>query len=152
MTYIDLGGPGNIFFISFHHFRFEEQSIFETYAFPGCVGMNYLSQKEGISVNVSYGENLLHSQHVKPPNPEPICMSLLINLVEVCARFVSLVPSEDGLKGCLVLESKVFGDVQTQFDIGCFNSGPYGMKLDQSQNSTSILEIPQIEPSLNGTR
>lgn len=110
----------------------------------GCVGMNYLSKDEGIAVNVSYGESLLHSQQVKPSNPEPICMSLLINLVEVCARFASLEPLQDGLKGCLILESKVFGDVQTQFDIGCFNSGPNGMKFEQSQNN-SFVEIPLAE-------
>lgn len=109
--------------------------------------MNYISQDEGIAVNVSYGESLLHSQQVKSTNPEPICMSLLINLVEVCARFASLERIENGLKGCLILESKVFGDVQTQFDIGCFNSGPNGMKFEQSQN-TSFIEIPEVESTV----
>lgn len=115
------------------------------------MGMNYISQQDGIALNISYGENLLHEQQVKPPNPEPICLSLLVNLVEICARFANLEPSENGLKGCLVLESKVFGDIQTQFDIGCFISGPDGMKLDQSQNTT-FTGITQTTTTANDTQ
>lgn len=113
--------------------------------------MKYISQEGGIAVNVSYGENLLHTEQVKPPNPKPTCMSLLINLAQVCARFASLEPSEDGLKGCLVLEPKLFGEVQTQFDIGCFSMGPNGMRVDQPTNAT-LSQSQQTETPTNSTQ
>nr|XP_022915109.1 uncharacterized protein LOC111425363 [Onthophagus taurus] len=101
---------------------------------PGCVQMEYISQDEGISVNVSYGERILHAQQVKGPNPPPTCMTLVKNIAEICARFTTLEKYEDGLKGCLVIEPKVLRDIQTQIDISCFVMGPNGMKLDN--NST----------------
>ncbi|XP_063929577.1 uncharacterized protein LOC135141918 [Zophobas morio] len=111
LTYIDLGGPG-------------------------CVRMKYISQDEGIAVNVSYGESLLHSEQVKRPNPPPTCMALLANLAQVCARFSDLQPHNDGLRGCLLLEPKLLGDVTTSFNIGCFTMGPEGMKVEENANST----------------
>ncbi|CAH0562486.1 unnamed protein product [Brassicogethes aeneus] len=116
LTYIDLGGPG-------------------------CVQMKYISQSEGIALNVSYGESLLHSETVKGPNPEPTCMNLLVNLAQVCARFLDLQPKEDGLRGCLVLEPKLLGDVTATFAIGCFTMGPKGMKMEQTNNTIT----PPIE-------
>lgn len=100
--------------------------------------MKYISQDEGIAVNVSYGKSLLHSQQVKGPNPEPICMSLLDNVAQVCAHFSNLQPVVDGLKGCLQLKPKLFGELQTQFNIGCFTIGPDGMKYDTTLNITEM--------------
>ncbi|XP_044256740.1 uncharacterized protein LOC123006374 [Tribolium madens] len=127
LTYIDLGGPG-------------------------CVRMKYISQDEGIAVNVSYGESLLHSEQVKGPNPEPTCMALLANLAQVCARFSDLQPYNDGLRGCLLLEPKFLGDVTTSFNIGCFTMGPEGMKLEESVNSTLTTLLQPEKGSNNGTQ
>ncbi|XP_017774792.1 PREDICTED: uncharacterized protein LOC108561391 [Nicrophorus vespilloides] len=115
---------------------------------PGCVHMKYLSQDEGLRVNVSYGKSLLHSEQVKGPKPEPTCMSLLANLAEVCARFSSLEPHNDGLKGCLQLEPKLLGDIQTQFNIGCFTMGPTGMKLDEAADQP--INNDKTNTTLNG--
>lgn len=112
LTYIDLGGPG-------------------------CVQMEYISQEEGIKLNVSYGDSLLHSQHVKGPKPNATCMALLTNIADICARFSDLLPHNDGLRGCLLLEPKLLGAVTTTFRIGCFTMGPKGMILEQ-HNTTAI--------------
>ncbi|RZC42238.1 uncharacterized protein BDFB_008862, partial [Asbolus verrucosus] len=127
LTYIDLGGPG-------------------------CVRMKYISQTEGITVNVSYGKSLLHSKQVKGPNPEPTCMALLANLAQVCARFSDLQPYNDGLRGCLLLEPKLLGDVTTSFNIGCFTMGPEGMKLEESVNSTLTSLLQNENGNVNETQ
>jgi hypothetical protein len=118
----------------------------------GCVRMKYISQDEGIAVNVSYGESLLHSEQVKGPNPEPTCMSLLANLAQVCARFSDLQPYNDGLRGCLLLEPKLLGDVTTSFNIGCFTMGPEGMKLEESANSTVTTLLQSENENNNKTQ
>ncbi|KAK9758940.1 protein of unknown function (DUF4773) [Popillia japonica] len=119
ITYIDLGGPG-------------------------CVHMKYISQNEGITVNISYGDNQLHSEEVKGPNPQPTCMTLLAKFAEICARFAILEPYQDGLKGCVLLEPKLLGDAQTQFDIGCFLMGNDGMKIDPNGNSTLNMILDNV--------
>lgn len=101
--------------------------------------MKYISQSEGISVNVSYGDSLLHSADVKGQNPEPTCISLLVNFAQVCARFSDLQPKDDGLRGCLLLEPKLLGDVTTSFNIGCFTMGPQGMKLEETNTTFTTL-------------
>lgn len=110
--------------------------------------MTYISQEDGVAVNVSYGESLLHSEQVKGSNPEPTCMTLLTNLAQVCARFSNLQPYNDGLRGCLLLEPKLLGDVTASFNIGCFTMGPQGMKLEEPANSTFVpLSSPENENS-----
>lgn len=112
--------------------------------------MKYLSQMEGIAVNVSYGDSLLHSQQVKGPNPEPTCMALLTNLAQICARFTELEPYEDGLRSCVALEPKLLETVTSRFSLGCFTMGPQGMKL---QNSTYVsLLNGELTPSNNVTQ
>lgn len=110
----------------------------------GCVRMKYISQSEGILVNVSYGESLLHSEQVKGPNPEPTCMSLLTNLAQVCARFSTLEPHEEGLRGCMALEPKLLGDVTAHFPVGCFTMGNEGMKLEPGNSTYAGLLENQI--------
>lgn len=112
--------------------------------------MKYISQEDGLNVNVSYGENLLHSEQVKGPNPQPTCMSLLANLAEVCARFSDLLPYNDGLRGCLLLEPKLLGDVTTSFNIGCFTMNPKGMRLEET-NLTTIQQQAIENPLANNT-
>lgn len=114
--------------------------------------MKYISHEEGIAVNVSYGESLLHSEQVKGPNPDPTCMSLLANLAQVCARFSNLDPVEGGLKGCLQLEPKLLGQLQAQFDIGCFIIGSDGMKSDSTSNSSLIPLVTTNDESRNDTQ
>lgn len=103
--------------------------------------MKYISQDEGLRLNVSYGESLLHSQQVKGPNPEATCMALLTNIAEICARFSNLLPYEDGLRGCLLLEPKLLKAVTATFKIGCFTMGPKGMTLEERNGTLSDLEL-----------
>lgn len=67
------------------------------------------------------------------PKPEPACMDLLSDLAQICARFTHLVPYEDGLKGCTILEPTLLGDPQAQYPLGCFVMGPSGMRIDPNE-------------------
>ncbi|KAB0796102.1 hypothetical protein PPYR_10163 [Photinus pyralis] len=113
--------------------------------------MKYISQEKGMAVNVSYGESVLHSQLVKGPNPEPACISVLVDLIKVCARFSNLIPVQDGLQGCLQLEPTLLGDVQTKFKIGCFIIGPDGMKQDPTVQSDITPFLSNQNSNKNGT-
>lgn len=117
MTYIDLGGPG-------------------------CVRLKYLSAEEGIALNVSYGDSVLHSQRVKGPDPAPTCLSMFARLAQMCARFKELLPTDDGMRGCLQLEPMLLGEVQIELPLGCFRMGPKGVELIKSSED----EIKEQQP------
>lgn len=117
MTYIDLGGPG-------------------------CVRLKYLSAEEGIALNVSYGDSVLHSQRVKGPDPAPTCLSMFARLAQMCARFKELLPTDDGMRGCLQLEPMLLGEVQIELPLGCFRMGPKGVELIKSSED----EIQEQQP------
>lgn len=110
---------------------------------PGCVRLNYISPDEGIAMNVSYGDNLLHSQTVKGPDPAPTCLKIFTTLAQMCARFTELLPTDDGLRGCLRLEPMLLGEVQVELPLGCFRMGPNGMKVIESSNEV----INEQQPS-----
>lgn len=118
MTYIDLGGPG-------------------------CVRLKYLSADEGIALNVSYGDSVLHSQRVKGPDPAPTCLNMFARLAQMCARFSELLPTDDGLRGCLQLEPMLLGEVQIELPLGCFRMGPKGVELIKSSDEEIKEQQPQ---------
>lgn len=118
MTYIDLGGPG-------------------------CVRLKYLSAEEGIALNVSYGDSVLHSQRVKGPDPAPTCLNMFARLAQMCARFSELLPTDDGLRGCLQLEPMLLGDVQVELPLGCFRMSPKGIVLIKSSEEEIKEQQPQ---------
>lgn len=118
MTYIDLGGPG-------------------------CVRLKYLSADEGILLNVSYGDSVLHSQRVKGPDPAPTCLNMFARLAQMCARFSELLPTDDGLRGCLQLEPMLLGEVQIELPLGCFRMGPKGVELIKSSEDEIKEQQPQ---------
>ncbi|XP_058445836.1 uncharacterized protein LOC131426998 isoform X2 [Malaya genurostris] len=122
MTYIDLGGPG-------------------------CVRLKYLSVEEGIALNVSYGDSVLHSQRVKGPDPAPTCLNMFARLAQMCARFSELLPTDDGLRGCLQLEPMLLGEVQIELPLGCFKMGPKGIELIKSSED----EIKEQQPNESTT-
>lgn len=123
MTYIDLGGPG-------------------------CVRLKYLSAEEGIALNVSYGDSELLSQRVKGPDPAPTCLNMFARLAQMCARFSELLPTDDGLRGCLQLEPMLLGEVQVELPLGCFRMSPKGVELIQSSSE----EIKEQQPQENVER
>lgn len=118
MTYIDLGGPG-------------------------CVRLKYLSAEEGIALNVSYGDSVLHSQRVKGPDPAPTCLNMFARLAQMCARFSELLPTDDGLRGCLQLEPMLLGEVQVELPLGCFRMSPKGVVLIKSSEEEIKEQQPQ---------
>ncbi|XP_063226629.1 uncharacterized protein LOC134533005, partial [Bacillus rossius redtenbacheri] len=131
LTFIDLGGPG-------------------------CVRMKYVSPEDGIAVNVSYGDSLLHSEAVKGANPPPACIDVLSDLAQLCARFVDLAPTRDGLRWCLQVEPTLLGGAQAEYHVGCFRMAPAGMQLDPAYNrtrpppaSSAGTEAPAEEAQIN---
>ncbi|GFG28537.1 hypothetical protein Cfor_08895 [Coptotermes formosanus] len=125
LTYIDLGGPG-------------------------CVHMKYLSPADGIAVNVSYGNRLLHTEVVRGANPEPSCIDILSDLAQLCSRFSDFAPTSDGLRWCLQLEPTLLGDVQAQYQVGCFRMGPEGMAVDPPTTNTAA-QTSNTDPSPTST-
>lgn len=97
---------------------------------PGCVRMKYLGADEGVALNVSYGDSLLHSDTVKAAAepPTPTCLNIFSKLAQMCAVFTELVKVEDGLKGCVKLEPMLLQEVQLELPIGCFNMNSDGIK------------------------
>lgn len=73
--------------------------------------MNYISADEGIAINVSYGDSLLHSQTVRGPDPAPTCLNVFSSIAQMCARFRELLPTDDGLRGCVDIEPMLLGTV-----------------------------------------
>ncbi len=108
----------------------------------GCVRMNYISAEEGIAINVSYGASLLHSQTVKGPDPAPTCLNIFTQLAQMCARFSELLPTDDGLRGCINLEPMLLGETQLELPVGCFKMGPNGMEVIES----SVQVINEQQP------
>ncbi|XP_046403905.1 uncharacterized protein LOC124169361 [Ischnura elegans] len=104
---------------------------------PGCVQMKYLSESESMAVNVSYGGNVLHTDVIKGPNPEPSCMNIISDWAQICARFNDLSPADDGMRACLQFEPVLFGEIQTQYPVGCFHMGPSGLNF----NTTPPLSV-----------
>uniref|UniRef100_A0A182JE21 DUF4773 domain-containing protein n=1 Tax=Anopheles atroparvus TaxID=41427 RepID=A0A182JE21_ANOAO len=109
---------------------------------PGCVRLKYLSADEGIALNVSYGDSVLHSQRVKGPDPAPTCLNVFSSLAQMCARFSELLPTDEGLRGCLQLEPMLLGDVQIELPLGCFRMGPKGMEVIKSAEEQIKEQIP----------
>lgn len=105
--------------------------------------MNYLSPEEGIAINVSYGESLLHNEVVKGPDPPPTCLNIFAQLAQMCARFKGLMPTDDGLKGCVSLEPMLLGEAQLDLPIGCFRMSPRGMEIIQSPAEIINEQKPQ---------
>lgn len=103
-----------------------------------------MSAEEGIAINVSYGESLLHNEIVKGPDPAPSCLNIFAKLAQMCARFQGLMATDDGMRGCVKLEPMLLGEPQLELPIGCFRMGPNGMEVIQSSEEV----IQEQNPSL----
>lgn len=153
ISFIDLGGPGN--FINFY-FSFFNNSIKKTIFLIlriGCVRLKYLSAEEGIAINVSYGESLLHNEIAKGPDPAPTCLNIFAKLAQMCARFTGLLPTDDGMRGCVRLEPMLLGEPQLELPIGCFRMGPHGMEVIQSPQEVIQEQNPatELDKDVNST-
>lgn len=125
-----------------HQRPYEQHHIILISPLIGCVRLKYLSAEEGIALNVSYGDSVLHSQRVKGPDPAPTCLSMFARLAQMCARFKELLPTDDGMRGCLQLEPMLLGEVQIELPLGCFRMGPKGVELIKSSED----EIKEQQP------
>lgn len=99
-------------------------SVSETFDLgPSCVRMKYLSQDEGVSVNITLGKTLSKHSIVKVDKAEePVCISMLAGLAKMCTKFTGLTRSNNGgLVGCLNMEPTLLGEVPVKFDFPCFD-------------------------------
>lgn len=112
--------------------------------------MHYLSPDEGIAINVSYGESLLHNEVVRGPDPAPTCLNIFAKLAQMCARFHGLIPTDDGMRGCVSLEPMLLGEAQIELPIGCFRMGADGMEVIESPAQIINEQQPQ-ENEANST-
>lgn len=90
---------------------------------------------------MSYGESLLHNEIVKGPDPAPSCLNIFAQLAQMCARFYELLPTDDGLRGCVNLEPMLLGQAQLELPVGCFRMGPNGMQVIES--ATDVIKEQQ---------
>lgn len=111
--------------------------------------MKYLSPEEGIAINVSYGESLLHNEIIKGPDPAPTCLNIFAQLAQMCARFYELLPTDDGLRGCVNLEPMLLGEAQLELPVGCFKMGPNGMQVIESSSEVIKEQQPTEESVKN---
>lgn len=61
----------------------------------------------------------------------------------MCARFYELLPTDDGLRGCVNLEPMLLGEAQLELPVGCFRMGPNGMQVIESAGDV----IKEQEPT-----
>lgn len=100
--------------------------------------MKYLSQTEGVAMNLTLGKSLAKSSIVKIEKPEePVCLSILGGLAKMCAKFDGLAPSANGgLLGCLSMEPKLFGEVPINFDFPCFDLNAQEIRVIEAPKKT----------------
>lgn len=105
---------------------------------PACVRMLYLSQADGVSMNLTLGKTLAKSSIVKVSKPEePVCLSMLGGLAKMCAKFNGLAPSANGgLIGCLAMQPKLFGEVPINFDFPCFDLNAQEIRVIETPKKT----------------
>lgn len=68
----------------------------------------------------------------------------------MCARFHGLIPTDDGMRGCVNLEPTLLGEAQLDLPIGCFRMGANGMEVIDSPAQVIDEQQPQ-EPAENTT-
>ncbi|CRK91366.1 CLUMA_CG005039, isoform A [Clunio marinus] len=90
---------------------------------PACVRLTYLSQTDGVGMNLTLGKTFSKKSIVTSAKPSaPVCLSMLGGLAKMCSKFSTLTRSASGgLVGCLTMEPKLFGEVPVKFDFPCFD-------------------------------
>lgn len=99
---------------------------------------------------MSYGDSLLHNEIVRGPDPAPSCLNIFAKLAQMCARFKGLLPTDDGMKGCVSLEPMLLGEAQLDLPIGCFRMSSAGMEVIQSPNEVINELAPQEADKVDG--
>lgn len=134
-----------------------EFNISETFDLgPACVRMKYLSQADGIAMNLTLGKTLAKSSTIKIEKPEqPVCLSMLGGLAKMCAKFNGLAPSANGgLIGCLAMQPKLFGEVPINFDFPCFDLNNQEIRMIEAPKkpeSDDKEEATDDEPAAGGS-
>lgn len=104
-----------------------------------CARIRYISQSEGVSMNLTIGKSFSKASTIKISKPsEPVCLSMLGGIAKMCAKFNGLVRSaNNGLVGCLAMQPKLFGEVPVNFEFPCF---------DLNSDEIRIIESPKKQP------
>ena len=121
---------------------------------PACVRVKYLSQTEGVALNLTLGKSLSKSSTIKVDKPEePVCLSMLGGLAKMCAKFNGLAPSSNGgLLGCLKMQPKLFGEVPIDFDFPCFDFNSEEIRvIETPKKSDEVIKDDNETEASTGT-
>lgn len=69
----------------------------------------------------------------------------------MCARFHGLIPTDDGMRGCVTLQPMLLGEAQLDLPIGCFRMGANGMEVIESPAQVINEQQPQDNSDANTT-
>lgn len=99
-----------------------------------CARIRYISQAEGVNMNLTIGKTFSKALTIKPEKPDqPVCLSMLGGVAKMCAKFNGLVPSSNnGLVGCLAMQPKLFGEVPVNFEFPCFDLNEQEIRMIES--------------------
>lgn len=100
-----------------------------------------------IYIKINLNLNTKTKNILTGPDPLPTCLDIFSKLAQMCARFSELLPTDDGMRGCLQLEPMLLGDVQIEIPVGCFRMGANGMTVIES----SVDVIKEQEPAKEQT-
>lgn len=124
-------------------FQFSDSFRFD----PTCVKIKYLSQTEGVEMNITLGKTFSRKAIIKVDKPdESVCLSMLGGFAKMCSKFNGLVPSSDnGLVGCLTMQPKLFGEVPLSFEFPCFSLNDNEIRMIEAPKKPSDTEAEKDE-------
>ncbi|CAG9801104.1 unnamed protein product [Chironomus riparius] len=105
---------------------------------PACVKIRYVSQSEGVHMNLTLGKSYSKAATIKTDKPEePVCLSMLGGVAKMCSKFNGLIPSSNnGLVGCLTMQPKIFGESPVTFDFPCFDLNQQEIRMIEGPKKT----------------
>ncbi|KAL6438186.1 hypothetical protein ACFW04_004416 [Cataglyphis niger] len=90
----------------------------------GPVCINLRQKEQNVTLNLTYRDNPVHNATTRIANAanKPTCMSLLLDVAQICARFTSVKQADiGGYDGCLAIEPVLLDRALATYHMGCFN-------------------------------
>ncbi|CAL1689780.1 unnamed protein product [Lasius platythorax] len=90
----------------------------------GPVCINLRQKEQNVSLNLTYRDNPVHNATIRIANAanKPTCMSLLLDVAQICARFTSVKQADvGGYDGCIAIEPVLLDRALATYHMGCFN-------------------------------
>ncbi|XP_070151080.1 uncharacterized protein [Polyergus mexicanus] len=90
----------------------------------GPVCINLRQKEQNVTLNLTYRDNPVHNATTRIANAanKPTCMSLLLDVAQICARFTSVRQADiGGYDGCIAIEPVLLDRALATYHTGCFN-------------------------------